>query len=136
MTDVENFLFPSLFTIHEFDFPGEKINLFLCLLLQDSRFTNMVDQKTGYTTHNMLCNPIFDIQGEVMGVAQVINKKAGNTNGPFTENDEQVFAQYLQFCGIGLRNVSNMYSCIKLSKWKHRFHLLEKHIPRSANSMS
>jgi dual 3',5'-cyclic-AMP and -GMP phosphodiesterase 11 len=49
----------------------------------------------------MLCNPIFDIQGEVMGVAQVINKKGTPT---FTANDEHVFQQYLQFCGIGLRN--------------------------------
>lgn len=50
----------------------------------------------------MLCNPIFDIQGEVMGVAQVINKQG--TDGSFTKNDEIVFSQYLQFCGIGLRN--------------------------------
>lgn len=61
----------------------------------------MVDQKTGYTTRNMLCNPILDICGQVMGVAQVINKKGTPS---FTEKDENVFSQYLQFCGIGLRN--------------------------------
>jgi len=71
--------------------------------------------------------PIKDFNGEVMGVAQVsfcrspcplpgcgspdaflfsnvfqvINKK----NAPcFTQNDEKVFSDYLQFCGIGLRN--------------------------------
>ena len=49
----------------------------------------------------MLCNPIFDFNGEVMGVAQVINK---NGASHFTENDEIVFAKYLQFCGIGIRN--------------------------------
>lgn len=49
----------------------------------------------------MMCNPIFDIHGEVMGVAQVINKKGTPS---FTEKDEHVFNQYLQFCGIGLRN--------------------------------
>lgn len=49
----------------------------------------------------MLCNPIFDCDGEVMGVAQVINKKCADN---FTENDESVFAKYLQFCGIGIRN--------------------------------
>ncbi|CAG2114115.1 unnamed protein product [Medioppia subpectinata] len=49
----------------------------------------------------MLCNPILDIYGGVMGVAQVINK----TGTPcFTEKDENVFEQYLQFCGIGLKN--------------------------------
>ena len=49
----------------------------------------------------MLCNPIFDLDGEVMGVAQVINK---NNAEYFTENDKNVFAKYLQFCGIGIRN--------------------------------
>lgn len=33
--------------------------------------------------------------------SQVINKEG---DLPFTENDEKVFASYLQFCGIGLRN--------------------------------
>lgn len=61
----------------------------------------MVDQKTGYTTRNMLCNPIYDMNGQVIAVAQVINKKGTPT---FTERDENVFSQYLQFCGIGLRN--------------------------------
>lgn len=32
---------------------------------------------------------------------QVINKQ---NDGPFTAYDEKVFASYLQFCGIGLRN--------------------------------
>src|SRR5437879_518290 len=52
----------------------------------------------------MLCSPIFDICGEVMGVAQVINKKSSSGPVAFAMNDEQVFAHYLQFCGIGLRN--------------------------------
>lgn len=33
--------------------------------------------------------------------SQVINKKG---DGCFTVNDEKIFASYLQFCGIGLRN--------------------------------
>ncbi|KRT82575.1 hypothetical protein AMK59_3334, partial [Oryctes borbonicus] len=45
--------------------------------------------------------PIKDTNGDVIGVAQVINK-VGDT--PFTQQDEQIFASYLQFCGIGLRN--------------------------------
>ncbi|KPM02233.1 cGMP-dependent 3',5'-cyclic phosphodiesterase-like protein [Sarcoptes scabiei] len=68
---------------------------------QDSRFSDIIDHKTGYKTHDMLCNPIFDIDGEVIGVAQVINKKNSDS---FDSNDENVFYKYLQFCGIGLRN--------------------------------
>lgn len=78
---------------------GEPVNIPDCY--QDSRFTNTIDQKTGYVTQSMLCNPIYDFDGEVMGVAQVINK---NGQPCFMENDEHVFAKYLQFCGIGIRN--------------------------------
>lgn len=46
--------------------------------------------------------PIKDCNGDVIGVAQVINKLGGE--GQFTAQDEKVFASYLQFCGIGLRN--------------------------------
>lgn len=46
--------------------------------------------------------PIKDCNGDVIGVAQVINKLGGESQ--FTTQDEKVFAGYLQFCGIGLRN--------------------------------
>ncbi|XP_014360109.2 dual 3',5'-cyclic-AMP and -GMP phosphodiesterase 11 isoform X3 [Papilio machaon] len=68
---------------------------------KDERFNHDIDQQTGYKTRSLLCMPIKDINGEVIGVAQVINKQS---DGPFTANDEKVFASYLQFCGIGLRN--------------------------------
>ncbi|KAL4709007.1 hypothetical protein ACJJTC_005868, partial [Scirpophaga incertulas] len=68
---------------------------------KDERFNHDIDQQTGYKTRSLLCMPIKDINGEVIGVAQVINKQ---NDGPFTANDEKVFASYLQFCGIGLRN--------------------------------
>ncbi|XP_037051573.1 dual 3',5'-cyclic-AMP and -GMP phosphodiesterase 11 isoform X1 [Bradysia coprophila] len=68
---------------------------------QDERFNNEIDIQTGYRTKALLCMPIKDASGDVVGVAQVINKLNGER---FTENDEKVFSSYLQFCGIGLRN--------------------------------
>ncbi|XP_031352670.1 dual 3',5'-cyclic-AMP and -GMP phosphodiesterase 11 isoform X3 [Photinus pyralis] len=68
---------------------------------QDDRFNHDIDVLTGYKTHSLLCMPIKDTNGDVVGVAQVINK-IGDT--PFTQQDEQIFSSYLQFCGIGLRN--------------------------------
>ncbi|XP_064091745.1 dual 3',5'-cyclic-AMP and -GMP phosphodiesterase 11-like isoform X1 [Macrobrachium nipponense] len=68
---------------------------------EDHRFNPNIDGKTGYKTRSMLCMPIKDTAGEVIGVAQVINKQQGQA---FTVNDEKVFESYLQFCGIGLRN--------------------------------
>lgn len=95
--------------------------------LQDERFNREIDLQTGYRTKALLCMPIKDSSGDVIGVAQVINKLNCER---FTENDEkvrisfsfhpfdvainsnfpswcshlQIFASYLQFCGIGLRN--------------------------------
>uniref|UniRef100_A0A336LQJ2 Phosphodiesterase n=1 Tax=Culicoides sonorensis TaxID=179676 RepID=A0A336LQJ2_CULSO len=68
---------------------------------QDERFNKEIDILTGYRTKALLCMPIKDCSGDVIGVAQVINKYGGSH---FTETDEKVFASYLQFCGIGLRN--------------------------------
>ncbi|KAL0117388.1 hypothetical protein PUN28_010311 [Cardiocondyla obscurior] len=69
---------------------------------KDSRFNREIDALTGYRTRALLCMPIKDCNGDVIGVAQVINKLGGE--GQFTTQDEKVFAGYLQFCGIGLRN--------------------------------
>ncbi|KAK9310603.1 hypothetical protein QLX08_000147 [Tetragonisca angustula] len=68
----------------------------------DTRFNREIDALTGYRTRALLCMPIKDCNGDVIGVAQVINKLGGESQ--FTTQDEKVFAGYLQFCGIGLRN--------------------------------
>uniref|UniRef100_A0A1A9W0L3 Phosphodiesterase n=1 Tax=Glossina brevipalpis TaxID=37001 RepID=A0A1A9W0L3_9MUSC len=78
---------------------GEPINI--PDAYQDERFNCEIDTLTGYRTKALLCMPIKDSSGDVIGVAQVINKLNGER---FTETDEKVFASYLQFCGIGLRN--------------------------------
>ncbi|XP_071633561.1 dual 3',5'-cyclic-AMP and -GMP phosphodiesterase 11 isoform X2 [Temnothorax longispinosus] len=69
---------------------------------KDSRFNREIDALTGYRTRALLCMPIKDCNGDVIGVAQVINKLGNESQ--FTTQDEKVFAGYLQFCGIGLRN--------------------------------
>ncbi|KAA0203086.1 hypothetical protein HAZT_HAZT005710 [Hyalella azteca] len=68
---------------------------------QDARFNHDVDAMTGYKTRSLLCMPIIDSSYEVIGVAQVINKKDGSC---FTHADEKVFESYLQFCGISIKN--------------------------------
>ncbi|KAJ8915032.1 hypothetical protein NQ315_016007 [Exocentrus adspersus] len=77
---------------------------------QDARFNHDVDALTGYRTKSLLCMPIKDTNGDVIGVAQVINKVGDQ---PFTKSDEEVFSSYLQFCGIGLRN-AHLYEISQL----------------------
>ncbi|XP_077546294.1 dual 3',5'-cyclic-AMP and -GMP phosphodiesterase 11-like [Haemaphysalis longicornis] len=80
----------------------EAVNIPDCY--NDCRFNKSIDLRTGYRTRCMLCMPIFDRDGEVIGVAQVINKKGKSENDVFNSNDEKVFSEYLQFCGLVLRN--------------------------------
>ncbi|CAG5133199.1 unnamed protein product, partial [Candidula unifasciata] len=68
----------------------------------DPRFNQEVDKKTGYRTHSILSMPILNYEGEVIGVAQIINKVSGNHE--FTKQDEELFHKYLTFCGIGITN--------------------------------
>ncbi|RWS31936.1 dual 3':5'-cyclic-AMP and -GMP phosphodiesterase 11-like protein [Leptotrombidium deliense] len=101
---------------------GESVNIPDCY--KDSRFFNTVDQKTGYKTKSMLCSPILDINGDVMGIAQVINKKQreGESLPPeqaFSAKDQEVFNHYLQFCGIGLRN-AQLYEMSQLENKRNQ----------------
>ena len=56
---------------------------------QDTRFNREVDEKTGYKTRSILCMPIHDGHGDVIGVAQAINKLS-IVSEPFSEKDEKV----------------------------------------------
>lgn len=49
----------------------------------DPRFNQSIDQKTGFTARNILCVPVTTVKGEVIGVAQVLNKISGD----FSEAD-------------------------------------------------
>lgn len=46
--------------------------------------------------------PICNYEGDVIGVAQIINKT--NDCQEFTAKDIEVFQRYLTFCGIGIQN--------------------------------
>ncbi|KAK8373922.1 hypothetical protein O3P69_012704, partial [Scylla paramamosain] len=69
---------------------------------QDPRFDASVDRRTGYRTMSVLCMPVCNYEGEVVGVAEIINKKNGSCE--FTGQDVEVFRRYLTFCGIGIQN--------------------------------
>ncbi|EDV22768.1 uncharacterized protein TRIADDRAFT_28362 [Trichoplax adhaerens] len=97
---------------------GEVINI--VDVYNDCRFYSEIDKNTGYRTKSILCMPIKKKSGEVIGVAQVINKKNGEEK--FTAKDEKVqlkfslkadynlrserlvFQKYLVFCAIGIAN--------------------------------
>ncbi|TSM68862.1 Dual 3',5'-cyclic-AMP and -GMP phosphodiesterase 11A [Bagarius yarrelli] len=69
---------------------------------QDHRFSDEIDKLTGYKTKSLLCMPIRNSDGEIIGVAQAINKSP--SGALFTEDDEKVLQMYLPFCGIAISN--------------------------------
>jgi len=44
---------------------------------KDARFNCEIDLKTGYKTNAILCMPICNYEGDIIGVAQIINKTNG-----------------------------------------------------------
>ncbi|KAK4876089.1 hypothetical protein RN001_012511 [Aquatica leii] len=68
----------------------------------DPRFSSEIDLKTGYKTKLILCMPICNYEGDVIGVAQIINKT--DNSQEFSTHDVEVFERYLTFCGIGIQN--------------------------------
>ena len=52
----------------------------------DPRFNRTIDEQTGFVTRSVLCAPIRTVKGEVIGVAQVLNKRKGK----FTRSDLKV----------------------------------------------
>ena len=66
---------------------------------RDQRFNKAVDKLTGFRTRNILCQPIFDAMGNVIGVMQMVNssKQEG-----FSEEDSQKLSRYARKMAMGL----------------------------------
>jgi adenylate cyclase len=69
---------------------------------RDPRFNPDVDKKTGYYTRTLLCIPVRNERGKIMGAIQVLNKKVGI----FTEEDEEFLHALGSQAAIALENAS------------------------------
>ena len=69
---------------------------------KDKRFDNTVDVRTGYKTQSILCVPIRNAKGELIGVAQALNKKVGK----FTKQDRELFAAITTQGALGLESMA------------------------------
>ena len=67
---------------------------------RDPRFNQEVDRKTGYRTRSILCLPVENKRGQVIGVVQVLNKKGG----VFTGHDEKRLHLLCTQSAIALEN--------------------------------
>jgi Nif-specific regulatory protein len=67
---------------------------------EDRRFNQEVDARSGYRTHNLLCVPILDPEGQRIGAFELINK----AQGPFTTDDEECLAELGVQAAVALQN--------------------------------
>jgi signal transduction histidine kinase len=72
---------------------------------QDSRFHPEVDKLSGYRTRSILCTPMRDNLGHIIGVVQVLNKKRG---GSFTAEDQELLEALVSQASIAIEN-SQLY---------------------------
>lgn len=67
----------------------------------DPHFNRSVDEETGYTTKTILCVPIRTIKGEIIGVAQALNK----TKGRFTMADQHLLEAMTTQAAIAMQSI-------------------------------
>ncbi len=68
----------------------------------DLRFNPSFDKQTGYFTRSILCTPVVNKHGKVIGVTQVLNKRGG----PFTAEDESRLKAFTAQISIALENAA------------------------------
>ena len=77
---------------------GETINI--PDAYNDPRFNRDIDKRTGYRTHNMLCMPMKNKDAKIIGVFQLLNRKAG----AFTTEDEQFIDALSAHASVAIEN--------------------------------
>ncbi len=70
----------------------------------DPRFNPAVDAQTGFKTRNMLCQPVRNQEGHIIGVVQVLNRATGD----FTTQDETLLSAIASQTAVAIEN-SKLY---------------------------
>ena len=77
---------------------GETVNI--ADAYQDPRFNVDVDHRTGYHTRTILCMPMKNPEGKILGVLQVLNRR----EGVFTRAEEEVLEAFAAAVAIAVQN--------------------------------
>lgn len=87
----------------------------------DPRFNRDFDRKSGFRTKAILCMPIKNSRGKIIGVSQVLNKH--DSTGVFTRDDEVLLEAFSSIAAISLENAF-AYETIS-----HTMQVFEKFVP-------
>jgi signal transduction histidine kinase/CRP-like cAMP-binding protein len=89
---------------------GEIINL--SDVHQDERFDSDIDKLSGYTTKSMICYPIKNREGVIIGVLQLLN----SSRGEFTQLDLDFLEALSVHAALALTNAELMQQLLKTDK--------------------
>ncbi|MCB9556026.1 MAG: GAF domain-containing protein [Deltaproteobacteria bacterium] len=87
---------------------GETVNI--ADAYQDPRFSPEIDRRSGYQTKSMLCVPLKNNQGQLIGVTQVLNKRDG---GAFTAEDVDLLESIVSQASVAIENSKLYLSVVK-----------------------
>lgn len=72
---------------------------------EDMRFNTAVDKSTGYVTKSIICMPVTNSEGEVIGAYQAINKIDGDgEDSSFNDTDVNRLSMAAAFCGRAIES--------------------------------
>jgi len=80
----------------------------------DRRFNPEVDKRTGYRTRSILCVPMKNPEGHIIGVIQVLNKK----RGVFDSSDEDVLLALAGQAAVAVENARYHESALAQERLK------------------
>ena len=69
---------------------------------EDPRFNQEIDRKSGYRTRNLVCVPLRDADGEIVGAFEGINRNGGRS---FTDDDVECLMQLGTQAAVAVRNL-------------------------------
>lgn len=70
----------------------------------DDRFNSAVDKASGYVTRSILCMPVTNARGQVIGAYQALNKLGEGESVPFDARDVRRLALAAMYCGKTLES--------------------------------
>jgi putative ABC transport system ATP-binding protein len=74
-------------------------------------FNPEIDRRTGYRTRSILCMPVFDRAGLVIGVVQMLNRRGAER---FTATDERRFEELARPLGVVLETCARLVALSRL----------------------
>ncbi|HMA69080.1 MAG TPA: GAF domain-containing SpoIIE family protein phosphatase [Candidatus Mcinerneyibacterium sp.] len=89
---------------------------------QDGRFYNKVDEKSEFITKSIIGTPVY-VEGEVIGLIEVLNKKDG---GNFKEKDLELLEIFADLASLNLKNAIWHNKAIEKERYESELRVAEK----------